>query len=615
MDERAESLAIRRLRVLARFCCFWAILIVGRLVMLQVFQRDEYHRIAQSQQDRQVELLAPRGAIQDRNGKLMAKSLPVESVSINPLRIADPALAAELLGRLLEMDSAQLLSKIIAAQDARRGFMWVKRKVPAEQAESVRNLNLDWVEFRTESKRFYPKGMLGANLIGSVDHQEKGNAGIEQGLDKDLTGKPGVMYTTSDVRKRVLDLKVFSDPVPGKTVTLTIDERIQFIAERELKAAIQRTHAKTGSVVVMDPKTGDVLAMASYPSFDPNKQPEPGESLAARRNLPVTAPFEPGSVFKVITLSGALESTNIRPDTVIDCGNGRLTLFKRVIHDHHSYSSLTMAEVLAKSSNIGSINIARKMGQEKLYEYVKRFGFGTKTGLPIPGEESGWVRPTSRWIPSSIGSIAMGHELTTTTVQLARAAAVVASGGFLVQPRLVLRTEREGEQPVPALEPELKRVIAPETAMTMRKMMEGVILFGTGKKARLSGYTAGGKTGTAQIYDAGLRAYTHKYNSSFMGFAPLNNPAIVIVASVNGTSTFGADAAGPIFKEVATAALRYLDIPKDAPEIVDPQPGDDEPSNDLAIADLGDPELPPEAQGTDDKPAQPPAMMPSTLEA
>jgi cell division protein FtsI (penicillin-binding protein 3) len=390
------------------------------------------------------------------------------------------------------------------------------------------------------------------------------------------------------VKQRVVDLKVFTDPQPGKSVTLSIDERIQHVAEHELAEAVRRTHAKTASLVAMDPKTGEIFAMASYPSFDPNTPPAPGESLEARTNLPVSSPFEPGSVFKVITLAAALETTNIRPGTIINCGNGRMTLFRRVIHDHHSYSSLSMADVLAKSSNIGAINIGLRVGEQNLYDYVMRFGFGKSTGIPLPGESSGRVRPLKKWIPSSIGSVAMGHEISGTTLQLAQACSVVANGGMLVKPRLTLKRQRAGDKSEivePIAEP--VRVLQPETAITMRQMMEGVVLHGTGKKSRLDGYTSGGKTGTAQIYDFKARAYTHKYNSSFMGFAPLNNPAIVIVATLNGTALMGADAAAPVFKGVATAALRYLDIPKDLPDFVAPPDDGKTQSDDLSIAGLG----------------------------
>jgi cell division protein FtsI (penicillin-binding protein 3) len=330
--------------------------------------------------------------------------------------------------------------------------------------------------------------------------------------------------------------------------------------------------------------------MASYPSYNPNLPPQKEETLESRTNLPVQSPFEPGSVFKVITLSAALETTNIRPGTIINCGGGRMTLFKRVIHDHHSYASLSMADVLAKSSNIGAINIGLRVGEQNLYDYVKRFGFGKSTGIPLPGESSGRVRPLKKWIASSIGSVAMGHELSATTLQLAQACSVIANGGMLVKPRLTLKRQRPGSDP-DAIEPVTPpvRVIQPQTAITMRQMMEGVVLHGTGKKAKLDGYTSGGKTGTAQIYDFKARAYTHKYNSSFMGFAPLNNPAIVVVVTLNGTATMGAEASAPVFREVASFALRILDIPKDLPETGDTPSNDKTPENDLAIADLSNP--------------------------
>ncbi len=585
MDARAEPLATRRLRTLSRASFLWGFLILARLISLQVFRHDELLKSAQQQQDREVEIQAPRGIIYDRTGRPLAMSLPVDSVCINPLRVPDLALAADLLSRVLEIDGDVLLGKMASAIDNHRGFLWVKRKITPEESARLRSYNLDWVEFRTESRRFYPKDTVGANLLGGVDHVEKGNAGVELSLNEELEGKPGVMRTTSDVKQRVVNLQIFTDPQPGKDVTLAIDERIQHVAEHELAIGIERTHAKTGSLVVMNPNTGEVLAMASYPSFNPNIPPVPGESLDARTNLPVSSPFEPGSVFKVITLSAALETTNIRPDTIINCGGGKITLFKRVIHDHHSYASLSMADVLAKSSNIGAINIGLRVGEKNLYDYVKRFGFGRSTGIPLPGEANGRLRPLKQWIASSIGSIAMGHELSATTLQLGQACSVIANGGMLVKPRLTLKKQPSGSTVEPFAEP--VRILQPETAITMRRMMEGVVLHGTGKSARLDGYTSGGKTGTAQIYDVKAHAYTHKYNSSFMGFAPLNNPAIVVVATLNGTALMGGEASAPVFRAVATAALRFLDVPKDLPDFVAKPDDSNTPSNDLAIAGLG----------------------------
>src|SRR3984885_3291782 len=370
--------------------------------------------------------------------------------------------------------------------------------------------------------------------------------------------------------------------------------RIQFVAEQELAKMVALHRAKSGSLVAMDPRTGDILAMANVPTFDPNEPPK-ASNAAARENLAVSAPFEPGSVYKVITLSSALETTRLRPESMINCGNGSINLFGRIIHDHSRYAELSMADVLARSSNIGAINIGLQVGDKNLYEYIRRFGFGKKTGLPLPGESSGMVRPLRVWQKSSIGSVAMGHEIGVTAVKLAQACTVIASGGFLLKPRL--RMDEPKVDPV--------RVLKPETAITMRSMMEGVVIkpYGTGHKyARLVGYTSAGKTGTAQIYDARTRQYTHLYNASFMGFAPVTNPRIVIVVTINGTEGtvgYGGPTSAPVFRELAAAGLRVMDVPKDLPEMVPSDGADPADENDVAIADLGSSIPPPLVQAGD----------------
>jgi cell division protein FtsI (penicillin-binding protein 3) len=389
---------------------------------------------------------------------------------------------------------------------------------------------------------------------------------------------------------------------PGQDVRLTIDSRIQFVAEQELAKMVALHHAKSGSLVAMDPRTGDILAMANVPTFDPNEPPTAGK-LSARENLAVSAPFEPGSVYKVITLSSALETTHLRPESMINCGNGSINLFGRVIHDHSRYAALSMADVLARSSNIGAINIGLQVGDKNLYQYIRRFGFGKKTGIPLPGESSGMVRPLRVWQKSSIGSVAMGHEIGVTALQLAQACTVIASGGLLIRPRLLMDAPKA--DPV--------RVLKPETAITMRGMMEGVVLkpYGTGHKyARLVGYTSAGKTGTAQIYDNRIHQYTHLYNASFMGFAPVTNPRIVIVVTINGTEGtvgYGGPTSAPVFREVAAAGLRVMDVPKDLPEMVPSQESEPADENDVAIADLGSSIPPPLVQAgnavaADDRP-------------
>jgi cell division protein FtsI (penicillin-binding protein 3) len=597
-----DPLATRRVHMLVRVAFVWAALIAARLIQLQVVQHSQYAQLARGQQQKLEEVKAPRGAILDRYGQRLAMSLPAESVCVDPLRVPDIAVAADILAKVLNLDSGDLLAKLKSAAEGRRGFLWVKRKITREEAQRLRDLNLEWIEFRTESQRYYPNRSLAAHVIGSVDFEEDGNGGVEHSLNQELQGHAGELLVTEDVQKRGFASSIQRQPQPGQDVRLTIDSRIQFVAEQELAKMVAQHHAKSGSLVAMDPRSGDILAMANVPTFDPNLPPNPSD-LAARENLAVSAPFEPGSVYKVVTLSAALETTNLRPESIINCGNGSINLFGRIIHDHNRYASLSMADVLARSSNIGAINIGLQVGDKNLYDYVRKFGFGKKTGLPLPGESSGMVRPLRRWEKTSLGSVAMGHEIGVTALQLAQACGVIASGGLLVKPRL--RTDAPMAQPV--------RVLRPETAITMRGMMEGVVLkpYGTGHKyARLLGYTSAGKTGTAQIYDYKLRQYTHMYNASFMGFAPVTNPRIVIVVTINGTegtAGYGGPTSAPVFREVAAAGLRVMDVPKDLPEMLPDEGGDESDENDVAIADLGSSIPPPlvqagDAVATDDRP-------------
>jgi cell division protein FtsI (penicillin-binding protein 3) len=370
----------------------------------------------------------------------------------------------------------------------------------------------------------------------------------------------------TDVKRRGIEQTKSQEAHAGTAITLTIDERLQFVAERELAKAVAEHHAQSGSVVAMSPYTGDILAMASYPTYDPNVPPEPGDNPAARLNHAVSVPFEPGSVFKVITLSAALETTNLTPETPINCNGGKITLYGRTIHDSHAGMGVVpMKTVLAKSSNVGAIQVGLKVGQTNLHEYVRRFGFGRKTGIPLPAESPGKVRKLERWGKTSLPSVSMGQEVSVTTLQLAQAASVIANGGSLVRPRLVLK---KGNQMEPAAAP--THVLDGPHAILMQQMMEGVVLVGSGIHARLAGYSSGGKTGSAQIFDSASHRYTHNYNGSYMGFAPLNNPRVVVVVTLNGThggeAGFGGRVAAPTFKVVMEEALRISDVPKDLPE-------------------------------------------------
>jgi cell division protein FtsI (penicillin-binding protein 3) len=576
----------------------WAGIIFGRLVWLQVIRHDELLHLAEQQQQRTQDVQALRGSILDRTGQPLAKTLPADSVAVDPQKIPDLKVAADLLSRTLDLDRSQLYQRLRASQSRGSHFMWVARKLDAKPTEHLRSKKLPYVEFRTELRRFYPHHSLASHVVGSIGYvegseAERGSAGIESSFEEDLAGRPGEarVMNDGDVRQTAYDSVVTRAPEAGADLTLSIDPNLQYEAERQLDKAVASSHAHTGSIVAINPYTGDILALANYPRYDPNLPPSSDADSAARSNLAISTPFEPGSVFKVVTLSAALETTNLTPDSLFNCGNGVLNLYGRLIHDTHRYSILSMADVLAKSSNIGAIQIALKTGEKPLYKYQRLFGFGQKTGIELAGESAGTLRDVKQWMPSSIGSLAMGHEVSVTSVQLAVAGAVIANGGLKVKPRLVIARQKPGQplQRIPAEMP--VRILRPQTAITMRQMMEGVVLRGTGRGlANLKGYTSGGKTGSAQIYDAKVHAYTHAYNASFLGFAPVANPQIVIAVTLNhttgGSLGYGGPVAAPVFREIAMDALRMLDVPKDLPE-TDTKPAlhagsASDPSNDLS---------------------------------
>ncbi len=589
MDADGRLDAVKRLTWIAGGLLVWGLGIFAKLISLQVVHHDHYLALARRQQERTVRIPAPRGSVFDRNGQAMALSLPVDSVYVNPLRIPNLVVAADVLSEFLGLNRDDLFLRLKAAVKDRRGYLWVKRKISPAESDRLKSLNCDWIEFYTESQRTYPGGALAAHVLGSVYKEEQGEAGVEKRLNAELSGHTGVDRVLADVKHRAIDSRNSDPASDGKPITLTIDERMQYVAERDLKAQVLLKRARSGSVVVMNPYTGEVYALANYPAFDPNKPPAKGGKPKGRDNLSVSVPFEPGSIFKVITLSAALETTNLRPGSPINCMNGLMRLPGRTIHEAHGgFGTLTMAQVLEKSSNIGAIQIGSRVGARRMYEYAQRFGFGQKTGIMLPAESGGKLRKLSRWGTTSLASISMGQEVSATSIQLARACSVIANGGLLVQPKLILK---EGGNLKPTEAP--RRILRPATAMTMRRLMEGVVLRGTGKlTTKLDGYSSAGKTGTAQIFDVRTHHYTHTYNASFMGFAPVNNPALVVVVTLNGTSGnlgMGGMVAGPVFKTVMTEALRILEVPKDLPEDLpeDETPADPESANDLTIADLG----------------------------
>lgn len=600
------STAGRRLRILAGVALVWVVLVVLRLLQLQVVSHGEYVRLAQQQQQQTVEIRPPRGTIRDRSGEPLAMSLPIYSACVNPLRIKDVRLAADLLAGALQMKADDLHAQISKALQRRSGFLWIKRKLTDEEYERLALFRLEGLEFRLESQRYYPKGPLAAHVVGSVNFDQHGDSGLEMSLDKELRGQPGALRVLTDVRKRSIESHVFAEVLAGKHITLTLDERVQHVAERELLKAVREHDAWTGSIVVMDPHQGDVLALANYPSFDPNQPVSKDQPVTHRANLAISSPYEPGSVFKLVTMAAALETTRLRPETMIDCPSV-LALPGRVVHEAKArgHQVLSLADVFAKSSNVGTIKVGLQVGPESLLKYVRALGFGRRAGLPLPYESPGLVRPLEQWQPrndprktNSLASVAIGHEISASALQLAQACSIVANGGLLVRPRLILRREQPGtgDDPLTAKEPP-RRVLKPETAFALRRMMIGVVDHGTGKGAQLVGYSSAGKTGTAQIFDFKQKLYTHYYNGSFMGFAPVNNPQVVVVVTLNGVSKYGGTVAAPVFKEIAHAAMRFLDVPRDLPveddipddRITDARPSIEEPTRNLTLADIGAP--------------------------
>jgi cell division protein FtsI (penicillin-binding protein 3) len=585
----------------------WAAAIFFNLLNLQVIKHQKYLTLAHSQQEHVIVVTAPRGYIFDRTGHPLAVSMPVDSVYVNPLRLPDASVAAEELAPILSLDQQKLESDLKEAAEAHRGFLWVKRRISPEESRRLRALGFSWVGYEPESVRKYPDGSVASHIVGGIYRDEQGVAGVEKYFDELLRGTPGKENVIVDVAGRVLDSQTNVPAKPGKSITLTIDSRIQCIADRELKAAVIKHHCRSGSVIAMNPNTGEIYALANYPNYDPGVPGKAGDDPLARVNLGVQLPFEPGSIMKIMTVSAALETTDLTPDSPINCMGGVLHLPGRVIHDSHGgLGIIPVREVIERSSNIGAIQIGTRVGKEHLYEYVRRFGFGSPTGVALPAENPGKVWKLEKWRTTSLASVSMGQEISVTSVQLARMCSVIANGGLLVQPKLVLKHGDVVDPAVPG-----KRILKPQTAMTVRSIMEGVVLRGTARNTvKVPGYSVAGKTGTAQIFDVKSHHYTHTYNASFMGFTPVQNPALVVVVTLNGTSGdagFGGAAAGPVFNVVTAEALRLLDIPKSEAEEpvkeLKAKKVDPKIAGDVTIADLEDDE--PNILEDEDAPSQP----------
>ena len=551
--------ALTRSLWLGGFLALWIVALVARLYHLQIIQYVDLLARAERQQQRTIEIAPKRGVIYDRQMHPLAMSLAVDSVFAVPAELPNPEMAVNLLAPVLGLEKGDLLGRFKAF----RSFCWVKRKVSAGEATRVRDLNLRGVYFQKEMKRFYPKGELAAQSLGYVGLDDNGLGGLEYQMNDTLKGTPSRVLITADARRQSFH-STEREGLPGRNVVLTLDENIQYIAEKALAAAAARWRIASGTVIVQNPGTGEVLALASYPTFNPN---EFGKSQPqARLNRAVAWVFEPGSTFKIVTVSAALEEKLTSPQEVINCQNGSIVLAGHMIHDHKAFGGLTVERVIADSSDVGTIKLGLRLGKERLYRYIRSFGFGTEAGVELPGEERGLLKPPSRWSGISIGEISMGQEVGVTALQLAAAYSAIANGGILFQPRVVrdVFLESTHNPPPPTIG---RRVVSRETAQLMREMLAEAVESGTGVPARPAGYSAAGKTGTAQKIDASGTYSKSHYIASFAGFAPVPQPAVTILVIIDSPvgAIYGGEVAAPVFRSIAEQTLGYLSVPQDSP--------------------------------------------------
>jgi cell division protein FtsI (penicillin-binding protein 3) len=561
-----QPLIRRRVAVALGCVAVWAAVVEGRLVQVSVFQHTDLAERAEKQQQRVFKPTAPRGDILDRNGRMLAYSVAAATIAADPSRIERPAEAAAAICAALQdctpKDVSDLAEKLSAKT---RAYATVRlaRTVTMKQVERVAALKLRGVMVMSDMRRFYPNADLAAHVLGFVGdgeaRTEVGRSGVERVFENDVRGVAGQMLVQQDAHQEWVRTRVTKEPQPGATLELTIDLNIQHIVERELADGIERSGARAGTAIVMVPATGEVLALASNPTFNPNSYGLFPDD--ARRNRATQDVYEPGSTFKIVTASAAIEEHVIAPTDPIDCSPGFIKIGSRKpIKDTHTYSVLSFEDVIVKSSNVGAIKAGLRVGGERLSRYVRRFGFGEAiASKDFPGESRGQVYEDLD--ESAIASMSMGYQISVTPMQMAAAASAVANGGELLEPHVLRAVVRNGQREVTAPKV-LRRAIAPETAATLTEIMEAVVDRGTATSAQLDRYRAAGKTGTAKKLVNG--EYANVYNASFVGFAPSRRPAITVLVVIDSPTRggyYGGQAAAPVFKRIADATLQYLGVP------------------------------------------------------
>ncbi len=532
-------------------------LLAGRAVYLQGLNNDFLQAKGESRYSRAIEISATRGIIVDRNNEPLAISTPVESVAASPADIDITPEQSKKLARLLQIDATDLARKL---EDTRRDFVYLKRQLPPEHAAKIVELNIPGVFLQREYRRYYPAGDVMAHIIGFTNVDDKGQEALELAFEDKLRGKSGHRRVIKDRMGRIIeDIDSIRAPQHGERLILSIDAKIQYLAFRELKKAIAEHRAKAGGIVVLDVNTGEVLAMANFPTYNPNNRS--GHDASKARNRAVTDLFEPGSTLKPFTAATALEAGTVTADSIIQTAPGQLTIGKATIHDAHASGALTVEQVIQKSSNVGAAKIALGLPPETLWSVFNRVGFGTPPQSGFPGEVSGRLRAHEKWKPIEQATMSYGHGISVSLLQLARAYTIFATDGELKSPALIKRAT--GDAPA-----ESSRVISVQTAQAVRKMLEmAVQIGGTAPKAQIAGYRVAGKTGTAHKIEG--RGYAaNRYISSFVGFAPVSNPRLIVAVMIDEPSAgqhYGGLVAAPVFSEVMGGALRLMAVPPDAP--------------------------------------------------
>lgn len=592
MIDAKEKWSRIRIRIIGSLFAVFFVLTSARAFYLQIIKRDDWVKLADRQHQKVIPLTPARGTIYDSTGSPLAVSVEVDSCFAEPSVIADPRAAAGALAPLLGMPVEVLEKKL----SGKKSFAWLRRQVNPDLAKKIRELGINGIGFVKETRRFYPNSEVAAHVVGFTGLDPEGLEGVELKYNTQILGNTGYMVTERDALGRDIALMgtVVKKASKGYNITLTLDKNIQYIADKELAKAVTESRAAGGIAVVMDPSTGRVLALSSYPTFNPNAfRQYPHENL---RNRAVADSFEPGSTMKTFLIASALDEKVIGPNDAFNCEGGSYAIGGRVIHDTHKYGTLRVSEILKYSSNIGAAKIGSRLGPERLFASLKKFGFGEKTDIDLPGEVVGYLRDRSRWYGIDLATISFGQGVSVSSIQLTAAVSAIANGGLLMKPYIVDKVSDDAGTAIRQFTPLIKRrVISAATSRTVAKMMEGITTEGgTGLNAAVDGYRVAGKTGTAQKVDPLTRCYSaSKRTASFIGFVPAEQPRLTILVVIDEpkTSSYGGVVAAPAFREIAQQSLCYLKVPPTVPfksKRPEPdEPGDKAQEKNIAVAEAG----------------------------